>query len=299
MKRSARYAPHTGFVAPAEQGRALWRLVFGFMLATAGYVALTRLFIETVFSATAETNPNFAIEIFEGQTPLAMLLLLSTFVFMALPLAVILPTLHKRGFLSLVGPLPLAVSQFVRVFVPLVVLGGALMLLPPYDMGGPLVPNLPPVVWASLLPLSLIAVFVQISAEELVFRGYVQQQLAARFASPLVWMVLPSVLFALGHYNPEEAGSNAWFLVIWAGIFGMLMADITARSGSLGPAIALHFYNNVTAILIISVPDSLGGLALFHAPFGLADEAVVRAWLPVDFAHIFVAWLVTRLALRR
>ncbi len=30
--------------------------------------------------------------------------------------------------------------------------------------------------------------------EELVFRGYLQSQLAARFRSPLVWIVLPSLM---------------------------------------------------------------------------------------------------------
>ena len=150
-----------------------------------------------------------------------------------------------------------------------------------------------------LLPLSLGVVFIQISAEEIFFRGYLQQQLAARFQSPLVWMVLPSVLFAMGHYQPAEAGENAVMIVVWAGVFGLLMADLTARSGTIGPALAVHFVNNVTALLITSLPDSLGGLALWHAPFGMEDTAELRAWMPVDFALMIVSWLAARLALRR
>ena len=53
------------------------------------------------------------------------------------------------------------------------------------------------------------------------------------------------------------------------------------------------------AMLVVSMPGDLSGLALYHAPFGLADEAEVRAWLPVDFAHMIVAWLAARLAIRR
>jgi membrane protease YdiL (CAAX protease family) len=150
-----------------------------------------------------------------------------------------------------------------------------------------------------MLPLSLFVVLIQVSAEEIVFRGYVQQQLAARFKSPLIWMVLPSVLFAFGHYLPDTAGENAVMIAVWAGVFGIMMADLTARSGTLGPAVAVHLWNNVSAILIISLPGDLSGLALYLAPFGMEDAAAMRAWLPVDFALMFVSWLAARLALRR
>jgi membrane protease YdiL (CAAX protease family) len=173
------------------------------------------------------------------------------------------------------------------------------MVLPPYGIGGALILNLSFGLWAVLLPLSLVAVFVQISAEEVFFRGYLQQQLGARFRSPLVWMLLPSILFAFGHYQPLEAGQNAVMITIWAGLFGLLMADLTARSGTIGPAIAVHFMNNVAALLLTSLPDSLGGLSLFHTPFGMEDTEQLRAWLPVDFAMMIVMWLAARVALRR
>lgn len=299
MIRWPRYAPHEDFVAPARPTAALWRLVAGVVLAVLGYFALVLMFFQFVFWVTQATNPFFVDASYEGRTPGTMLVLLSTFGFMTLSVLVALRLLHHRGLLSLIGPLPRAVRQFRVVFIALSGLGIAVFVLPPWDMGGPIVPNVPVGLWLTLLPLSLVAVFVQISAEEIFFRGYIQQQLAARFRSPWVWMVLPSVLFAVGHYLPEEAGENALMIAVWAGVFGLLMADITARAGSLGPAIALHFYNNITAILIVSLPDDLSGLALYHAPFGIGDIEAIRAWLPVDFAHMIVAWLVARLAIRR
>ena len=162
-----------------------------------------------------------------------------------------------------------------------------------------MLPQLPLGRWTALLPLSLLAVLVQVSAEELLFRGYLQQQLAARFASPLAWMVVPSALFALGHYSPETAGDNAIWFVLWAGIFGMLMADLTARTGTLGTAIAVHFVNNVIAMLFTAMPDNLSGLALYVMPFATSDADAVAQWLPVDFAIMVTSWLAVRLALRR
>ena len=52
-----------------------------------------------------------------------------------------------------------------------------------------------------LLALGPVAtvIFLQASSEELVFRGYLPQQLAARFGNPAVWGFLPSILFGALH----------------------------------------------------------------------------------------------------
>ena len=62
---------------------------------------------------------------------------------------------------------------------------------------------------------------------------------------------------------------------------------------------AVHFWNNVGAILIVSLPDELSGLALYLSPFSMEDTEALRAWLPVDFAMMFVLWLAARVAIRR
>jgi len=189
--------------------------------------------------------------------------------------------------------------ELIWVSLYLLALGGVLLLLPPYQMDAPMVPNLPVLTWLALLPLSLLALLVQTSAEEILFRGYIQQGLAARFRHPLIWLVLPSVLFALGHYLPAEAGENAVLITIWAGVFGLLMADLTARAGTIGPAVAVHFFNNFTALILFSSPTSLNGLALYLLPYEMSDVQALRPWMVVDFAIMIIGWLVARLAIRR
>jgi len=178
-------------------------------------------------------------------------------------------------------------------------IAAVLLLLPPYGMGPELIENMQFSAWLMLLPLSLLAVLVQTGSEEILFRGYIQQQLAARFSSPWVWMVFPSMVFALGHYVPAQAGENALLIAAWSGMFGILMADLTARAGSLGPAIAVHMMNNVAAMVVISLPDGLNGLSLYTVPFAMSDTEELRAWMPVDFATMLVSWLAARLAIRR
>lgn len=292
------YAAHILHTVVAEKRSELWRTLAGLVAMVAVYLVLAQFYQQALF-ALAAGQPDFLDELVAGSTPTAMFALLGSFGLISASVFIVVRFLHKREALSVMGPLRLVVPQFFRVVAALVVLGVVLSVLPPYGYGAPLVPNTAVGLWALLLPLSLVAVFVQISAEEILFRGYLQQQLGARFRSAWVWMGVPSFLFAIGHYQPGEAGENAVMITVWAGVFGLLMADLTARAGTIGPALAVHFVNNVAALLIVSLPDSLGGLSLWHTPFGMENTAELRAWLPVDFAVMFVSWLAARLALRR
>ena len=298
MRLMPDYSAHVLHTTAAADRSELWRTLLAIVAMVAVYVPLALLFNQVVSELT-RYRPTFQDELMASDTPLAMYVLLASFALISISVLAIVKFVHKRDALTVFGPTILAVPQFFRVIGILVLLGAVLMILPPYGIGGDWVPNMAVGLWALLLPLSLFAVFVQISAEEIFFRGYLQQQLGARFSSPLVWMVLPSILFGILHYQPAEAGENAVIIVVWATLFGVLMADLTARAGSIGPALAVHFLNNVTALLITSLPDSLGGLSLWHTPFGMEDEAQLRAWMPVDFAMMIVSWLAARLALRR
>lgn len=290
------YAAHERLVAPARATAAPWRLLVGLGLVAALSLGLNTGLHTLLFAVSPGIWGPQAVA---GETPGTMLILLAGFGFVTLATLLVAHLLHRRPALGLIGPLPLAASQFWRVFRLLLLIGGVVMLLPPYDMGTPLLRNLPTGTWALLLPLSLTAVMIQVSAEEILFRGYVQQSLAARFSSPLVWIGVPSLLFALGHYAPAEAGDNALLIGLWSGLFGLFMADLTARAGTLGPAIAVHLFNNITALLIFALPGGLNGLSLYVLPYEMSDTGALRAWLAVDFAMMLITWLAARIAIRR
>ena len=301
MSRISAYRAHHVLVQPARYRRELWRLVAGLFLMIAVAFMLGSVLRSVIFSISPETALEISGEGADGQgnTPLSLLVLLYSFGLMIVGTFVAARVMQHRDPWGMIGPLGLAFQQFWAVFKMLVLLLVVMALLPPYDMGAPLIPNLDTGLWFMLLPFSLTAVFVQVASEEILFRGYIQQSLAARFSSPLFWMIIPALLFGLGHYLPEEAGENAWIIALWATVFGILMADLTARAGTLGPAIAVHMVNNVTAILIISVPESLSGLSLATTPYSLADVGEMREWLVIDFALMFVSWLAARVAIRR
>lgn len=233
---------------------------------------------------------------FYGTTARGTQLQLATFAIYLILLAACLRLMHGKTLRDLTGDPPRALRQFGRV---------SLYLLPLYalltgpSLGDPSIyQQMPLGPWLASLLITLPLLFVQISAEEFVFRGYLQSQLAARIAHPAVWMGVPSALFALLHYMPADMGDNAWLIALWAGAFGLAAADLTARSGTLGPAIALHLANNFSALLIAAPEGAFDGLALYNYPFALNEGNMLRAWMPVDLMMLFCSWLTARLALR-
>ena len=295
MKLFPDYPAHPVFYGPACNTAEIWRFIAGLLLCVVLFFIGTQFYLRGIQLVAPAVLGGLAA----GHTAQAMYFLMFSFVTILLSAGIVVRVLHRRSPMSLIGSPGLALSQFSGVLFLLVVISVGLLVLMSLGAAEPVIPNMAFGRWIVLLPLSLLAVLIQVSAEEVFFRGYLQQQLAARFRSPWVWMVLPSAFFAVGHYEPELAGENAVLIAVWSGLFGLMMADLTARAGSLGPAIAVHFCNNVLALLVVSLPDKLNGLALFVAPFGLQDVEAMRAYLPVDFMQMVVFWLAARLALRR
>lgn len=297
---SFNYSAHARFVAPARERAELWRLLVGLALATSVIMICSPLIWQFLSYVMSEDGyRTLSDDLDTLLLPQSILVLLSSFGLIWIAIAAVVIVLHLRRPETLLGPPTIAFLQAKFVVVALLLLTAALLVLPPYGFDPALQKGLPFSRWLGFLLPAVIAIFIQTSAEEVLFRGYIQQQLAAKFQNPLIWMLIPSVLFGLAHYAPQSFGSNTWLVVIWAAIFGVLAADLTARSGTLGPAIAMHFVNNISALLIIAPQGEMSGLALFNYPFDASDEAAVRSILPIDFAMMLVAWLAARLALRR
>ena len=288
------YAP---LVDPARPSRALWRLILGAPFAIGVYV-IWMLGMGAVVAGVAGLAglENHLRRLEAGSDPWAVILLLATFVGGWLGTWAAVRVLHRRSLGSLLGRAPRVLRDFV--------LGTGFMLgvgLAGAALAWPFLPALEiatdPRIWLTFLPLALLGVLIQTGAEELFFRGYLQSQLAARFASPLVWLLLPSVFFGFAHYAPDQTGDAVFLVVAATGLFGLIAADLTARSGSLGLAWGLHFANNVLAILVISIMGTLDGLALLRPAQG-SDLDLIPLLL-ADMVLMVLVWALCRAHLRR
>lgn len=293
-----RYDPHERLIAPARPSAHPLRLLAGVVLTVLLFVSFSQLWSRLHRALIGpEAWDRLADGLMRGETPAGVLINLFLFGLLIAALAITLRVLHRRRLRALIGAPALALRQFRQVTVALLVLVAVVMLVPGDASTAPQ-PNMPFGRWLLFLPLGVIGLVIQTGAEELAFRGYLQSQLAAWRRRPALWMGLPSAVFALLHYDPVMNGPNTWLVVAWAFGFGLAAADLTARSGTLGPAIALHLVNNVGAVLITAPSGNFDGLALYVYPFSMGDEAVLWQWFPIDIMMLGCSWLAARVALR-
>ena len=289
--------PFESFVAPARPRAGLWRLVAGLVVIVAVYVAsiagmgMLAAVLAAWLGVRVTLDPATL-----AQSPVAVLLLIYSFAGMMLGVVLAARLVHRRAVGTLFGPGARVRRDFV--FGAAVILAAFAVALPLWPGRAELVAGAPWRLWLMLLPLALVGLLIQTAAEEMLFRGYLQQQLAARFRSALVWMLLPSALFGVLHYEPVMMGGNVWLVVAATGVFGLIAADLTARSGSLGLAWGLHFGNNVIALMLVSAGSGIEGLALYRLPAEEDHEAVLRPLIIADMAVMVLLWGVCRFWLR-
>ena len=281
------------FVAPARARPALWRLGVGCVVAVAVYLGLN-LGVSAGLAALAGPGAaqGWGARLAEAATPGATLVLLATFLPMALGVILAARLLHRRNAGSLFGPAGATARGFalgagvtLAIYLPLLAL---------WEIGYDSAPNLAPGLWLLLLPLGLLGLGIQTLAEELAFRGYLLQQLAARFRSPLVWGLGPALLFGVLHFDPGRMGDSAAVAVAAATLFGVAAADLTARTGSIGLAWGVHMANNAVAILGLATKGTITGLALRVTPYGV-DEMARTPWTALlELVPFLLVWLVLR-----
>lgn len=129
-----------------------------------------------------------------------------------------------------------------------------------------------------LIPLAAL-IFVQATAEELIFRGYLLQQLANWSRSPAVWAGIPSVLFGLMHFSPGLPDGGGYYYVFVTLLTGLTLALLVWRSGNLWAAAGLHFATNVMGLTVIGADGVLTGTQLWLLP-----QSDMSALFRVDMA---------------
>lgn len=297
------YASHQPFVAVAARHSQLWRVV----LVVVGF--------ETIFTLSSGIVMDFLGIVggqdayIEGVSAFGTLMQFATFGIGAIGLVMLVNLIHGRGFWSLIGPVHAARHDLFTVTVAVALVLLAQEVLPPwYDLSSAKIRPLPR--WVLLIPVTMLVLLVQVGTEELMFRGYLQQQLACLSSRRWVWMGIPSVMFGTLHYWNGHGAAEGALWALWATMLGMACADLTARSGNLGAAIGLHLANNAFALLLYGIAGWPGsGVALFIFPFEdpaiYSDgiDALMSPWVllrvTAQFLSVLVMWLAARIAIRR
>ena len=97
----------------------------------------------------------------------------------------------------------------------------------------------------------------------MIFRGYILQQLAARWRNPLIWAALPAFLFGLAHYSSGAELGIGWHYVAVTLLFGLAAAALVWRTGSLAAAMGLHTGMNLFSLSGVGLEGIIEGTQLF------------------------------------
>ncbi len=286
------------FVDPARLRPQLWRLVLGSVLIFLIYLLGLAILFGLIWLSVGRASFMLWLgRIANPTTPAATLIVMASFIGMAIAPMIVARRVHKRAAATLFGPRVRVMRDFAMTSA--IVLALYSVLLGVWSLQFDAIPNLPWTLWLSLLPLAICGLLVQTLAEELIFRAYLMQQLAARFKSPLIWMLLPSLAFGLVHYDPTTAGANTWIVVGSAAAFGLVAADLTRLTGTIGAAWGYHFANNLIAIVVLSTDNTITGLSRYLTPYSINDSDLVPMLTIGDLMTMILVWLILRRVLRR
>ena len=239
----------------------LWRTLVGCSL----FIVLTLTFYAVIFFVWSfYTHLSFS-----SNPKISIILLFASFITWHLALLIIISLLHSRSYSSLIGEkktlnwkqfrLAMFVTLFFAIFGLITIPFESILFSQNY------LPKIKVSDFKDWLPWVLpacIVIFIQVSAEEMLFRGYLLQQLRARFESYWIWAVIPSILFGIAHCDFSTFENNTYLYILNASIFGVLASILTAQSNNISYALGMHFINNVLGVLFFGFGDILADLSL-------------------------------------
>lgn len=297
-RKTAKFEEYTACAGPYCEP---WRTALGVLIIAAAYVGggLGIGYIAVKIAENIQLGAGYAMvfELATGSSKRAVLIGLFSAVMMLPGLWLALKFVHHRSLRSVLAPTGrMHWGNYTKAMIFILVFATLSTL--PVLLNAEFTQQLSLGQWLPWVLPALVLIFLQTATEELVFRGYLMQQLAARFHSRWVWWVLPALLFGALHYNPTTYGENAWLVVAAAVLSGLIFGDISARTGDLSIAMGLHFANNLTVLLLLGVPGQLSALSLYLHKINIRDDAVMRLELLTSTGLMLAAYFIYLLVMR-
>ncbi len=258
------------YAAPGTARPGLWRMAVGIAVVVAGWLGWTVVImgafvVYQLAGGLGITESLTALSSLLATTsPTAVIFQLATFAGIWPATWVALKLLHGQPFGTLLSPEGrMRWGDFGRGLLLAAGFWAITMLVGLAIVGTPERTDLPLSVWALAFAPLAVMVFVQASGEELIFRGYILQQLAARWRNPLVWAALPAFLFGLAHYSSGSELGVGWHYVVVTLLFGLAAAALVWRTGSLAAAMGLHTGMNLFSLSGVGLKGVIEGTQLF------------------------------------
>ena len=109
-----------------------------------------------------------------------------------------------------------------------------------------------------LVIISVLLIPFQTTYEEILFRGYFSQGLAALTRNRWIVLIVPALLFGLMHaFNPEVKEFGFWITMPQYWLFGLLFGLTTILDDGIEIAMGVHAANNVFSSILVTTKSSV------------------------------------------
>ncbi len=138
----------------------------------------------------------------------------------------------------------------------------------------------------------LVLTTIQITTEELFFRGYVVQGASLIWSNRVFLAIASALIFTLPHLLNPEARAGGWLTIFSNSFFvpGLVWTVVSLIDGTTELAIGIHFANNIGGVLLFNITGSaLPSPALFtiseyHTTYGaLAVLVAIPVFLAIAY----------------
>ena len=237
------------YIQQAYKGKKeIWRFIITTLIVMSPFILniIFYLLLPEVFEAAIEQNGSM-------NSNFDLLTSLATFAIFLGLLFILVRFLHQRSVTSLITSRKK--TDWKRVFfsfglwffISTSMLGLEYFFAPEnYQWNFDLYP------FIGLVIISLIFMPLQTSFEELLFRGYLMQEIGILVKNKWFPLFFTSILFGLMHsFNPEVEKLGPTVMVFYIGT-GVLLAIITLMDEGTELALGFHAANNITAAIFIT-----------------------------------------------
>lgn len=274
----------------SKQGRGRW---WRYLLGT--IILMTIWSLGSLFSLPVFWVDPAALGIDTGapaQAWSATLALLLSFLGLFLAVPLVVRFVHKRPWRTVITPYSKLNFRLMARgawywFVPLMVMTVVAVIL---DSDG-ISRSSDWDAWWRLVLVVLGLVWMQTTAEELLFRGYLMQWVSLASTRKWVIAIASGVLFGIPHLsNPEVTSQPGLDAVIVGTIYfttGFALGWVSAVSGTIELAIGAHWANNVMSFLLVAPEQSMAPGALF---IDSSPDVYLAAIGNLFVVIVFIVW---------
>lgn len=266
------------FLDNVKQGKNdFWRYFVTFVMSfgVAEFISffflILFIFFQQTFLGNSIDSLFYTIENYEFDMVAYFISIFLSFSISTIFLLVLLEVLHKRNIMSLVNTVEkydvfgrsiswirrIRWNRFLKGFliwsIFIIIIEAVAYLLYPsdfklnWDLGN----------FLSLFLLFLIAIPIQVSFEELFFRGYLNQGLSLKIKNPLIIITISSLLFGFAHLLNGHDALSMILQVYSAFVVGIIWSIFTLLDNGIEWPTGAHLANNFFAFVIIGGEGSI------------------------------------------